>query len=135
MRDGSTVFLPRKIRLERQHGLAAHEIGHFLLATAGMENSEDNARFMAGALVLSREDFADDVIRAKWDLHRLKTWHPNASFEMLARRLAQVERARVEIVDAGRRRVVVGPQTRREMRAFEIASGGYRRVIRVGRAD
>jgi hypothetical protein len=101
-REGDVVYVDSKARRTRQHGLVAHEIGHWALERVG-ENPHDEpaARFLSGALLVPRRRFDRDL-RATWRLDELMAMHANASGELLARRIAELRDAVVTIVDNGR---------------------------------
>lgn len=99
------IHVNAKARLERRHGLIAHEIGHWLLREFD-EDSEAGARFLSGALLLPRRTFSRDL-RETWRLSRLKERHPNASAEMIARRIVELREAVVTIIDGRATRRIV----------------------------
>lgn len=121
--DQMLIEVNPRARPVRQHGLIAHEIGHYLLRiTSGLVDSEAAARYLAGALLLPRWDFDVDLRRTGWSFARLRERHPNASAEMIARRIVELRDAVATILDNGKvtRRVVtegiVDPRVRRMTR-------------------
>lgn len=101
-RKRAEIRYPAAARLTRQHGLVAHEIGHWALVRGGADNDEDGARYLAGALLLPRRHFDRDLTRTSWAMAELRAKHVHASVEMIARRVCQLRDAVVTIVDEGR---------------------------------
>lgn len=99
---GDVIRYPGAARLARQQGVVAHELGHFALERAGMEDCEASARYLAGALMLPRAALLRDVQAVGLDLFRLQARHPNASGEMIAARLTQVMPAVAWVWDNGK---------------------------------
>lgn len=99
--DGETVYYDNQAREVRQHGLIAHEVAHYVLRLHGEDDSEDAARYTAGALMLPRVSFDRDL-RESWDLRALLARHPHVSAELCARRIAQLRDAVVTVLDQGR---------------------------------
>jgi hypothetical protein len=100
LRPGLIVF-ESAARPERQHGIVAHELGHWGLVAHGVRDSEEGARYLAGALLLPRAGFDRDL-RKSWDLRRLRAKHLNASAQMVATRIVQLRDAVATVVDQGR---------------------------------
>ncbi len=100
--DGNVIHYPAKGRPVRQHGLIAHEVGHWALKRARARNSEPGARYLAGALMLPRRAFDRDLRTIGWDLAPLRARHVNASAEMIARRITQLRDAVATIIDNGK---------------------------------
>lgn len=101
--DGASVFLTtRPTRPTRQHGLVAHELGHFLLREHREQDDELAARYLAGALIVPREELDRDLRRLGLSIVALRAKHVNASHEMIARRITQLRSAIVTIIDDGR---------------------------------
>lgn len=97
------IRYPRSARPTRQHGLVAHELAHWALSRSGEEDHESAARYVAGALMLPRRVFDRDLAQT-WHIARLQERHPNASAEMIARRLVQLRSARAAVFDQGKLR-------------------------------
>ena len=89
-------------RPQRQHGLIAHEVAHYVLRWHGEPDPEAAARYTAGALLVPRAAYDRDLRETAWDLDELRVRHPNASAELLARRIAELRDAVISIVDQGR---------------------------------
>lgn len=103
-----TIYLSgRPMRLTRQHGQVAHEIGHALQQDHGLPDLEEGARYLAGALLVPREHL-DRALRLGWSITRLRLAHPHASAEMLARRITQVRSSVATVFDGERVTVRVG---------------------------
>lgn len=162
-RRGSAVYVPVRARRERQHGTLAHELGHVCLEQAGEPDSEDGARYLSGALMLPRRAFERDLAETSWDLRSLRARHTNASAEMIARRIVNLNDAVATIFDQGKVRTrIVSPwlperyaritRFERELAdqvlstgeavrgdelvwAFPIFSGFWRRVVLVAEAE
>lgn len=86
----------------RQHGTVAHETAHYVLRLVGMPDTEPAARATAGALMVPRATFDRDLRETGWDLEELRRRHPNASAEIIARRVAELRDAVISVVDQGR---------------------------------
>jgi len=99
---GDTIWYPGRARHVRQHGSIAHEVAHWALAWADEADSEQGARYVAGALMLPRRGFDRDLRDTAWDLQRLRAKHLNVSAEMIARRLVELRDAVATVFDAGR---------------------------------
>lgn len=104
---GRRIEVNPKLRLVRLHGTVAHELAHDLLERAKEENTEPAARYLAGALMLPRRAFLRDMGQTQWSLVLLRERHPNASAEMIARRIVSLRDAVASIWDEGRCRVRV----------------------------
>lgn len=135
--DGDLVRYDASARPVRQHGLIAHEVAHRVLQLHGEADTEPAANYTAGALMLPRARFDRDL-RRTWDLRELRAAHPNASAEMIARRITQVRDAVVTVLDQGRLRARVAspwagaPSARltpleRELADAALASGDVKR--------
>ncbi len=146
---GQTIYYPARARLARQHGIVAHELGHWALRRAGEDDrDEDAAKYLAGALVLPRAPFLADCRESDWDLFALREKHPYASAEMLAVRMTQVSPTSASVWDCGRLHRVYGeqdiaaartlvnaalaceqPVAEGRMRAWPVIDGVWRRVL------
>lgn len=99
--DGDVIRFPSRARLTRQHGLIAHELGHWSLRWASEPDSEEGARYLAGALMLPRQGFDQDL-RSTWNVEQLRAKHLHASAQMIATRLCQLRDAVASIFDEGK---------------------------------
>ncbi|MFW6087506.1 MAG: ImmA/IrrE family metallo-endopeptidase [Myxococcota bacterium] len=106
-RRGDVILVDVTARTVRQHGVVAHELGHWALERAGEDDSEDGARYLGGAFMLPRRPFERDLDATSWDLQALRARHLNASAEMIARRIVALRDGVASIWDQGklRRRV------------------------------
>lgn len=147
--ERGVIHYPAKARAVRQHGVIAHELGHWLLHRAGEDHTQEwAARYLAGALLLPRVPFLRDCWTCDWDLNQLQRQHPNASAEMIVVRMTQVSDACAWVWDDGavRRRygtssdedveaivdrVLASEAPEREdgMRAWPMLERGHRRVV------
>ena len=101
--SGDEIRYPLAARPVRQHGLIAHEVGHWALEWTGEEDSEPAARYVAGALMLPRRVFDRDL-RETWNVGELQDKHVNASAEMIAIRIVQLRSAVATVFDEGKMR-------------------------------
>lgn len=101
MLDGDVVRFDVQARPQRQHGLVAHEVAHYVLRLHGEPDPEPAARYTAGALLVPRAAYDRDLRETAWDLEQLRVRHPNASAEMLARRIAELRDAVITVLDEG----------------------------------
>jgi hypothetical protein len=99
---GGVIEVNVQARATRLHGLVAHELGHWALQRAGEPDTEDGARYLVGALLLPRVPFDRDLRETGWSLEELRRRHPNASAEVIARRIVQLRDAVASIWDQGR---------------------------------
>lgn len=147
--DGGVIRYPSRARLVRQHGVIAHELGHWALAQAGEDHTAEwAARYLAGALMLPRAAFLADAWACDWDLDELRVRHPHASAEMVVVRMTQVSPATAWVWDDGRVRrtygasagedveAIVGrvlaseaPLREGAVRAWPLLEAGHRRVV------
>lgn len=157
------IRYPLKARASRQHGTIAHEIGHWALNRAGirirgLEDEEaaraieNDARYLAGALMLPRDQFRADLAATDWDLFELLELHPNVSAEMVVVRMTQVSSATASVWDGGHLHATYGAHdvgadrelvdralscevpVRGEVSAWPMIDGVFRRVLCVRRA-
>jgi hypothetical protein len=101
LRDGVIRYDP-SLRLVRQQGQVAHETAHYVLRLHGEHDSERAVGYTAGALMLPRASFDRDLQMTEWDLEQLAKLHPNASWQMLARRVSELREAVVTVLDQGK---------------------------------
>lgn len=147
--EAGVIRYPARARVVRQHGVIAHELGHWALAEAGEDHThERSARYLAGALMLPREAFLRDCAGTDWDLDELRRRHPNASAEMIVVRMTQVSPACAWVWDDGAVRRRYGrsqgedveaivdrvlaegaPQRDGSLRAWPLLEQGHRRVV------
>jgi hypothetical protein len=99
---GGIIQLNTRVRKERQHGLVAHELGHWALRNAGEQDSEEAASYVGSALMLPRDAFSADLRATGWDLRQLRAKHVHCSAELIARRVVTLRDAVVSIWDNGR---------------------------------
>ncbi|MBZ0121081.1 MAG: ImmA/IrrE family metallo-endopeptidase [Sandaracinaceae bacterium] len=97
--EGHVIRLNTRMRETRQHFRILHEIAHLALARHRMEDSEDGANWVAGALLLPRRAFGRDLAKTAWSLPRLRELHCNASAEAIAIRTVQLRDAVATIID------------------------------------
>lgn len=120
---GDVVQINVKVRRERQHGLIAHELGHWALRRAGEPDGEMAASYVGAALMLPRTPFQADLRATGWDLRQLRAKHVNCSAELIARRIVTLRDAVVSIWDNGRLKGRVWspwlPEGYRRISAFE----------------
>jgi Zn-dependent peptidase ImmA (M78 family) len=97
------IYMPsRPMRDTRRHGTLGHELGHLLLREHGHDYQDEHAAaYLAGALLVPRETL-DRQLRESWSVRRLRALHPNASHEMLVRRVTQLRPAVATVIDAGK---------------------------------
>lgn len=101
-REGNVVYVDMRARHVRACGICAHEIAHVLLDRAREPNTEPGARYLSGALMLPRAAFDRDLRDTAWALDELRRRHPNASAEMIARRVVAMRDAVATIIDNGK---------------------------------
>lgn len=121
-RGRGVIRYPVDARLVRQHGLIAHEVGHWALTRARAPNTEAGARYLAGAFLLPRRIVDRDLKVMAWAMDELRAKHVNASVEMIARRITELRDAVATVIDNGR-------VTRRVASAW-LATPGLRRISR-----
>jgi hypothetical protein len=98
---GGVIWYDPTLRSTRQHGQIAHEVAHYVLRRARLPDPDQAARYVAGSL-LPGTDYDRDLRETAWDLDALQRRHPNASAELLARRLSEKREAVVTVLDQGR---------------------------------
>lgn len=143
------IRYPSRARLVRQHGVVAHELGHWALDQAGEDHTREwAARYLAGALLLPRSAFLADCWACDWDLDELRQRHPHASAEMVVVRMTQVSPACAWVWDDGAVRRTYGASAGEDVeaivgrvlaseaplrdgavRAWPLLERGYRRVL------
>jgi Zn-dependent peptidase ImmA (M78 family) len=119
----SCIEVDTTVRIERQHGLVAHELGHWALRRAGELDTEQAASYVGAALLLPRRQFLRDLSTTRWDLRELRAKHVHCSAELMARRIVAVRDAVVSIWDGGRLKTRLAspwlPESYRRMSRFE----------------
>lgn len=140
--DEGIIYVDARARPERLQGTVAHELGHFALARAGEDDCERGARYLAAALLMPLDEARRDVRElGPLELLELKKRYPNVSYEMVARRVADVRDAVVSILDHGRVRARIAspwlPRPSRELDDLEalVAEGALEREHAVRAAD
>lgn len=147
------IRFPLKARHTHQHGVVAHELGHFALNRGGEDDrDEDACRYMAGAFMLPHDQIRADVRSTDYDLFALMALHPNASAQMIVVRMTQVCDATASVWDAGKLHssygavdldsdratadlvLESGVVIRGRVDAWPIFDGVFRRVVCVRRA-
>lgn len=88
-RGGRTIYIPARARFAEAHEGVAHEAAHHLIDEYGAVQCEPNARRLGAALIAPRRAI-DCELRRGWDLHRVMAQHPNASVDLLARRVHEL---------------------------------------------
>lgn len=105
---GKMIELGTSTPTRRVHSVVAHECAHHVLASLGMTNDEQHARYLGAALLVPRRALYRQL-RAGWDLEALCSVHVNASAELLARRIVEVRQdAGLALYDRGRLRYRIG---------------------------
>jgi hypothetical protein len=99
---GNVIRVNTRAMRVRQHGMVAHELGHWALARAAEPQSEEAADMIGAALLLPRREFDADLRTTGWDLRLLQAKHVNCSAELIARRIVSLRDACVAIWDNGK---------------------------------
>lgn len=99
---GDVIRVNTRARRERQHGMVAHELGHWALNRASEPQSEEAADMIGAALMLPRNTFDADLRSTGWDLRALRAKHVNCSAELIARRVVALRDACVAVWDNGK---------------------------------
>lgn len=97
--SGETIYVNTRMRPSRQQGRVAHEIGHFALQRAGLEDSEAGAAWVGGALQLPRRELNPDLRRTAWSISKIRSKHLHASAAAVAVRITQLRDAVITILD------------------------------------
>jgi hypothetical protein len=121
------IWYPGRARPVRQHGLVAHELGHWALWDAREDHTVERcARYLAGALMLPWQPFTRDVAACDWDLFDLQDRHPNVSAEMVVVRMTQTSESTAWVWDDGRvkRRYGVDDDTDVDELVDQVLAGG-----------
>ena len=96
---GRKIMVDDTLRKQRRAFAIAHELGHYLLRTLELPDTEASADYLASAILLPRDDFERDLRRHGWDLIRLCALHPYASFEAVMRRIVALRDAQGFVFD------------------------------------
>lgn len=100
--DGAAILLRPEPRMERRHWAVAHEIGehhvHGVFTRLGIEADvvpprirEQTVNSLANRLLLPSLWFTSDGMKRRWDLAALKRRYMTASYELIARRMLEME--------------------------------------------
>lgn len=100
--DGAAILLRPEPRLERRHWAVAHEIGehhiHGVFAAMGADAEaasprarEQTVNALANRLLLPTRWFRADGFECRWDLAALKRRYLSASYELVARRMLEMD--------------------------------------------
>lgn len=121
---GNVIFVSTHARDVRQHGLIAHELGHWALIQADQPDTEVAASYVGAALMLPRTHFDRDLHATSWDLRELRAKHVHCSAELIARRIVALRDAVVSIWDNGRLKTRIAspwlPEGYRRISTFEL---------------
>ena len=101
---GDTIEVCGRYRRERRHFRVAHELAHTVMdpQIIDRQQRERAADYVAGAVLLPRDDFDRDLRATGWDLRVLRAKHVNASAEVIVRRIVEMRDAVACIFDEGR---------------------------------
>lgn len=90
-RQGATLFVPfGSAADEAVHWACAHELAHGLLdLEPGVDNSEENASYLAAAILVPRRSLCEEVRKFGWSLAKLHALYWTAPPLAIARRLAE----------------------------------------------
>lgn len=124
---GDGIYIPRRMRISRKHFQIAHELGHWAIARVRQPDSEQDADYLGGAMLVPWRTITREL-RAGWNLTDLRARHPHASAEVIAYRVTQVREAAAAIYDGGRLRKHIGdrdimPANEREIVDEVLATG------------
>jgi hypothetical protein len=99
--SGRVITYASTVSIERQRRHIAHELGHVALRRHGWPpRDEVAADYVAAVLLCPERPWKRDVRAMRWDLERLRAEY-GVSWELAARRIADVRGAIVTIVDEG----------------------------------
>jgi hypothetical protein len=99
--SGKVITYASGVSLERQRRHIAHELGHVALARHGWPPQDEVAAdYVAAFLLCPERPWKRDVRAFRWDLDRLRRVYC-VSWELAARRIADVRGAIVTIADRG----------------------------------
>lgn len=100
--EGNVIRLNPRLRSTRIQGVVGHELGHWALQRAREPDTEEAASAVGGAIQLPRRAFDADLRATAWSMADLQRRHPNASAELIARRIVELRDAVATIFDQGR---------------------------------
>lgn len=100
---GRVITYCRGVSPERQRRHLAHELAHIAMRLAGYEHPDDEvaADFIGAAIICPERVFKRTLTATRWDLSGL-TAAFGCSYELAARRIADVRSSVVTICDHGR---------------------------------
>lgn len=144
--DASTLYVSPRLDGPRLHGAIAHELGHWTLQRAGLDYNDERAANYVGAALLVPRQLVMRALRVRdVSFDKLREAHPNASAELLARRIWDVSRRAVTVWDNGKPRwrkglmddariVEIATETRMPAAsahacAWPVVSGDWVRVV------
>lgn len=97
------IKLNVSMRPVRQHMSVAHEVGHFALIRAELENTCAGAGYVGGALLLPRRALDRDLTRT-WSIEAHRARHVNVSATAIAVRITQLRDAVATVLDPNGRK-------------------------------
>lgn len=100
-RRGDVIVFNPSLRETRKHMRIAHELGHYTCERHGLEDTEDAARYIGGALLLPRRSMTRDLVETAWSIRRLREKHIYASATAIAIRITQLRDAVVTVFHMG----------------------------------
>jgi hypothetical protein len=107
--SAGVIHYPSNASEDAQAFYVAHEIGHDLIAAAGVDLAGDALERacsrIAAALILPRRAYGRDVAKCGWDVCALRKLWPLASPWIHARRLAEIDGAAIASRWRSRRKV------------------------------
>jgi hypothetical protein len=92
--EGPVIVLTPNQRRERQGFALLHELAHLLLAAHGVQNDDEHADWLAGAILLPR-DHVLRALRRGTAIEELVEVHKHASQEAIVRRVVALSTGRV----------------------------------------
>jgi hypothetical protein len=86
--DGVRIYVPRQLSGPARHWCVAHELGHALLARAGLRQTEQSADRIAAGLMLPLAAVVADFAMGASGASMLRR-HRNCSAELIAARMTE----------------------------------------------
>lgn len=86
--DGARIYVPRDLRGPARHWCVAHELGHALIARAGLRQTEGGADRVAAGLMLPLAAVVADFVSGASAADMLRR-HRNCSARLIASRLTE----------------------------------------------